>query len=54
MLLLLFVVAGWNHPVWLVYGVAAVGIVWIAHADNIQRLINGQERKFVFGDREPN
>jgi acyl phosphate:glycerol-3-phosphate acyltransferase len=53
-LLLLFVIVGWNHPVWLVYGVAAVCIVWIAHADNIQRLINGQERKFVFGDREPN
>ena len=24
-LLLLLVAAGWNHPVWLVYGVAAVG-----------------------------
>jgi glycerol-3-phosphate acyltransferase PlsY len=51
-LLLLLVVAGWDHPVWLVYGVAAVAIVWIAHADNIRRLLSGEERKFVFGDRE--
>src|SRR4051812_29279189 len=48
-LLLLLGAAGWNHPVWLVYGVAAVGIVWIAHADNIRRLLSGEERKFVFG-----
>ena len=53
-LLLLLVLVGWDHPIWLVYGVAAVCIVWIAHADNIQRLVSGQERKFVFGDREPN
>jgi glycerol-3-phosphate acyltransferase PlsY len=51
-LLLLLVAAGWNHPVWLVYGIAAVAIVWIAHADNIRRLLSGEERKFVFGDRE--
>jgi glycerol-3-phosphate acyltransferase PlsY len=51
-LLLLLVVAGWNHAVWLVYGIAAVCIVWIAHADNIRRLLSGEERKFVFGDRE--
>ena len=53
-ILVLFVIAGWNRPISLVYGVAAVAIVWIAHADNIQRLLRGQERKFVFGDREPN
>jgi acyl phosphate:glycerol-3-phosphate acyltransferase len=53
-ILLMFVVAGINHPISLVYGIAAVAIVWIAHLDNIQRLIHGQERKFVFGDREPN
>lgn len=52
-ILLLCVLAGVNQPISLVYGVAAVAIVWIAHADNIQRLIHGQERKFVFGDREP-
>jgi glycerol-3-phosphate acyltransferase PlsY len=51
-LLLLLVLVGWNHPVWLVYGFAAVCIVWIAHADNIRRLLSGEERKFVFGDRE--
>jgi glycerol-3-phosphate acyltransferase PlsY len=50
-ILALFVVAGQNRPISLVYGVAAVAIVWTAHADNIQRLLHGQERKFVFGDR---
>ncbi|MEA2622548.1 MAG: acyl phosphate:glycerol-3-phosphate acyltransferase [Chloroflexota bacterium] len=49
-----FVAAGWLEPIWLVYGIAAIAIVWVAHTDNIQRLIHGQERKFVFGDREPN
>lgn len=54
LLLLVFVALDWSHPIWLVYGVAAVSIVWIAHADNIQRLLSGEERKFVFGDRSPN
>jgi glycerol-3-phosphate acyltransferase PlsY len=48
-----FVLLGQSHPVWLVYGIAAVTIVWVAHADNIARLVRGQEGKFVFGDREP-
>lgn len=52
-LLALFVIAGWNRPVSLLYGFAAVAIVWLAHSDNIQRLLRGEERKFVFGDREP-
>jgi len=49
-----FVFLGQSHPVWLVYGIAAVTIVWVAHADNISRLVHGQERKFVFGHRETN
>ncbi len=47
-----FVLLGLAHPVWLVYGIAAVTIVWVAHSDNIGRLVRGQERKFVFGNRE--
>lgn len=31
------------------YASAAAAIVWIAHADNIDRLIHGTERKFDFG-----
>lgn len=53
-ILLVLVVAGWDRPIELVYGVAAVAIIWLAHSDNIQRLLRGEERKFVFGDREPN
>jgi glycerol-3-phosphate acyltransferase PlsY len=52
-ILLLLVVVGWARPIDLLYGVAAVAIIWIAHSDNIQRLLRGEERKFVFGDREP-
>lgn len=47
-----FVVLGFAHPVWLVYGFAAVTIVWVAHSDNIGRLVRGQERKFALGERE--
>ncbi len=47
-----FVPLGLAHPVWLVYGIAAATIVWVAHSDNIGRLVRGQERKFGFGDRE--
>lgn len=39
-------------PVWLVYGVSAAAIVWLAHADNIDRLIHGRERKFSAKDQE--
>lgn len=49
-----FVLLGQADPVWLVYGIAAVTIVWVAHSDNIGRLIRGQERKFAFGEREGN
>ena len=30
------------------YAATVAGIVWIAHADNIGRLLNGTERKFDF------
>jgi glycerol-3-phosphate acyltransferase PlsY len=53
-ILALLVLLGFAHPVWLVYGIAAVSIVWVAHSDNIGRLVRGQERKFAFGERESN
>jgi hypothetical protein len=28
-------------------------IVWVAHKDNIERLLAGEERKFQPGDRNP-
>jgi glycerol-3-phosphate acyltransferase PlsY len=39
-------------PASLIYGIGAAIIVWLAHADNIQRLLHGQERKLSFGSRE--
>ena len=51
-IMLALVLAGIVEPVWLVYGLSAAAIVWLAHADNIDRLIHGRERKFFFGDSE--
>lgn len=31
------------------YAVAGAALVWLAHADNIERLIHGEERKFDLG-----
>ncbi len=42
------VVAGIIPPALLVFGIAGAVIVWLAHADNIDRLIHGQERKLSF------
>jgi glycerol-3-phosphate acyltransferase PlsY len=42
----LFVVLGWLDAAWLLYTIPAVAIVWIAHADNIGRLLAGTERRF--------
>ena len=44
--------AGWT-PGWLVYVLPGVAIVWIAHRDNIERLLAGTERRFDPGDRQP-
>jgi glycerol-3-phosphate acyltransferase PlsY len=38
-----------NGPIsgaYLLYAVIGAGLVWLAHADNIERLIHGTERKF--------
>jgi glycerol-3-phosphate acyltransferase PlsY len=50
--MLLLVLVGVIAPASLVYGIGAAIIVWLAHADNIDRLLHGRERKFSFGDRE--
>ncbi len=48
-----FMVAGWIDPAWLWYVIPGEAIIWIAHKDNIQRLLAGEERKFQPGDRQP-
>ena len=42
----LFVVLGWNPPADLLFGVGGAAIIWIAHHDNIARLLRGEERRF--------
>ena len=41
-----FVLLGWNDWPDFLFGVGGAAIVWIAHHDNIGRLLRGQERKF--------
>ncbi len=40
-------------PGWLLYVVPGEIIIWVAHRDNIARLLNGTERKFKADDRQP-
>ena len=40
-----FVALGWLDAAWLIFTVGAVAIVWLAHRDNIQRLLAGTERR---------
>ena len=47
-ILALFVWAGLNEPAALLFGVAGAAVVWIAHSDNIGRLLRGEERRFDF------
>jgi glycerol-3-phosphate acyltransferase PlsY len=47
-LLAAFVWAGWNPAPDFVFGLIAGSIVWIAHRDNIGRLLRGEERRFSF------
>ena len=53
LIVVVFMVAGWIDPAWLWYVIPAEAIVWVAHRDNITRLLNGTERKFAAGDRQP-
>jgi glycerol-3-phosphate acyltransferase PlsY len=50
--LALLVFLGVEDAVWLVFAISAALVIWLAHADNIERLATGQERKFSFGERE--
>ena len=44
---LVFLVLNGTVPAaYLLYAVAGAAVVWIAHADNIERLLHGTERKF--------
>ncbi len=47
---LVFLVLNGSVPAaYLVYAVIGAAVVWIAHADNIDRLLHGTERKFDLG-----
>ena len=45
-------VAGILDPAWLLYVIPGLGIIWIAHLDNIRRLLAGTERRFDPSDRQ--
>ena len=45
-LLAVFVVLGWNEWPDALFGFVGAAIVWVAHHDNISRLLRGEERKF--------
>jgi acyl phosphate:glycerol-3-phosphate acyltransferase len=49
--LAILVYAGASAPAYLAYAVVGVAFIWIAHADNIDRLIHGRERRIVFSGR---
>ena len=48
MLLVLLVVPDTPLP-YVLYSAVGAALIWLAHADNIDRLIHGTERKFEFG-----
>jgi glycerol-3-phosphate acyltransferase PlsY len=53
-LLIWAVAQGWVPPVHIAWAVVGAAIIWLAHADNIDRLLRGTERKFdlnLLGDR---
>ena len=45
-LLIWAVASGWVPPAYLVWAAVGPVLIWLAHADNIDRLLHGQERKF--------
>jgi acyl phosphate:glycerol-3-phosphate acyltransferase len=49
MLLIWAVAQGWVPPAYLLWAAVGPALIWIAHADNINRLIHGTERKFDLG-----
>jgi glycerol-3-phosphate acyltransferase PlsY len=48
-LLIWAVASGWVAPAYLVWAVVGPILFWLAHADNIDRLLHGTERKFDLG-----
>jgi len=49
MLLIWAVASGAVPPAYLAWAAAGPTLIWIAHADNIERLLRGTERKFDLG-----
>jgi glycerol-3-phosphate acyltransferase PlsY len=43
-----FVVLYGQSPLYAVYALAAAGLIWIFHIDNVQRLLAGSERRIEF------
>ncbi len=48
-LLIWAVASGWVPPAYLVWAAVGPVLIWLAHADNIDRLLKGTERKFDLG-----
>jgi glycerol-3-phosphate acyltransferase PlsY len=48
MLLVLLVIPGTPVP-YVIYAAVGAALIWLAHADNIDRLLHGKERKFDLG-----
>ncbi len=48
-LLIWAVASGWVPPAYLVWAFVGPILIWLAHADNIDRLLHGKERKFDLG-----
>jgi glycerol-3-phosphate acyltransferase PlsY len=46
MLLIWAVASGWVAPAYLIWAAVGPVLIWLAHADNIDRLLHGKERKF--------
>ncbi|MBI3745668.1 MAG: glycerol-3-phosphate 1-O-acyltransferase PlsY [Chloroflexi bacterium] len=49
MLLIWAVASGAVPPAYLVWAAVGPVLIWLAHADNIERLLHGKERKFDLG-----
>ena len=45
-LLIWAVASGWVPPAYIAWAVVGPMLIWLAHADNIDRLLHGTERKF--------
>jgi glycerol-3-phosphate acyltransferase PlsY len=56
-LLIWAVASGWVPPAYLIWAAVGPVLIWLAHADNIDRLLHGKERKFdldlLAGGRRP-